>query len=434
MTERRNSERRYRTVRRSLFRAFCHSLFFCLLAAQPAQAAPTQGEVVILEGDSSLVSPEPPIGFGIELATNPQAIVARYVSEVEDAPGILAVFTSFPDLGTGDPAYFLPISNDTLGTGMGALDHRAAFGTASFEGFIDLKTFDGWSMPALLAQASHEIAHRHLAYMSVSPAGSSSTAVPILGRDRAHWRASLHTFGSLMEGYAWSEDAPGHFVVTGLSQRFSTLDLYGLGLIDPAQVAPFFVIESPTLPSGDPLPISAQLTVGSSVTGTRLDLGIDDVIRALGPRRPSRAPSVTRVLWVLLTAPGQSANAPEVVSLAARIDAFRPALEDAYSGYTGGHGTLCTRIRGCGADDGGLDAGVPDAGPSRRQPGCGCSETAAPAGDGAHVVAVAVLIGALLRRRPRARSCGHSPWSASPPSRSACRPLRSTHRADRSRS
>jgi hypothetical protein len=415
------------------FPSFCQSLFFCLLAHQ-AHAVPTQGEVAILEGDSTLVTAEAPSGFGIELATNPQAIVSRYASEVVDAPAILAVFTSFPDLGTGDPAYFLPIWNDTQGTGMGAVDLRASFGTASFEGFIDLKAFDGWSMATLLAQASHEIAHRHLAYMSVEPVGSSSTAVPILGRDRAHWRASLHTFGSLMEGYAWSEDVPGHFVVTGLHQRFSTLDLYGLGLIDPAEVAPFFVIQDATLPGGTPLPISAQLSIGSSVTGTRIDLGIEDVVRALGPRRPSRAPSATRVLFVLVTEPGQSAEAPEVVSLAARIDAFRPLLEDAYSSYAGGRGTLCTAIRGCGSDDGGVDAGMPDAGPIVQHQGCRCSDSKAPAGDGAYSIAVAVLIGALLRRRRRERSCGRSPWSASLPSRSACRPLRSTRRADRSRS
>lgn len=338
-----------------------------------------QGEIVVVEGDAELVSGSTSsLGLVIDATRNdPAAVMARVARDAADVPGILLLFTTFDDHGAGGPAYFLPVFNDVEGTGMGPIDQRGIFGAARFEGLANLKRLAGHAPEDRLRLAAHELAHRHLAHLVVAPPASATVAPDLLGRQRAHWNAALDSDGSLLEGYDWRESGTGRFVIIGRSERFSALDLYGLGLVPAAEVGPFFFIQDARTEAGDAIPAEAQLALGTIAVGARIDLGIEDVVRALGPRDPPApaAPAELRVVLALLTAPGQRAGDPEVEAARREIEAFRGEIGQAWSSLTLGRGRLCTLLEGCATAP--ADAGTQDAEPNDRgtdvPPGESCS-------------------------------------------------------------
>lgn len=327
--------------------------------AATALAATALAEVWILEGDRETVSGEPGayrLRFDDEV-NDLGTVMARTVLEVGELEGTLIFFTTFDDLGGGGPAYFVPIYNEVEGTGLERIDRRTAFGTTKFEGLVNMKTLDSHAPHRIQRVLAQEIAHRHLAYMSADRGGENAVVPPLVGRQNAHWNAALDSDASVLEGYDWSEIEPGRFVVSDKCVRFSRLDLYGLGLVPAGEVDPFFIIQDARTELGFLIPTEAQLPIGAVALGSRLDLTIDDVVRALGPRRPeARAAATTmRVVFALLTEPGESATSTRAEQEARAIDRLRIEMESTWDHLTGGRGALCTRIDGCA--EGPSDAG-----------------------------------------------------------------------------
>jgi len=298
-------------------------------------ALAASGEIGVIAGDPTTVKAIDG-AWGLE-EEQLRAVVARYAADVADAPAVLVLFTAFDDIGLGSAGYFVPIFNDTPGTGMGPIDRRAEFGTARIEGVVNLKSIDQELTEPRLHLAAHEIAHRHAAYLEVA----TSTVISILGRQGSHWHAALESGASLLDGYSWRDLGGGQFRVEAKSARLGPLDLYALGMLPADEVGPFFFIDDARVESGARLPPGAQLAIGASVHGTRLDLDIDDVIAVLGPRPPA-APRL-RLLFALVTAPGSTADAAEID----RIDAFRRELEAAWPSLTREGFALCTQLDGC---------------------------------------------------------------------------------------
>jgi hypothetical protein len=255
---------------------------------------------------------------------------------------------------------------------MGIIDQRAAFGAQALEGFVNLKDRRRHDPDELSLLFVHELAHRHLAYLE---AASSTPGVDLLGRQRSHWHAALDSDGSLLEGYDWRDLGGGRFQASGRSQRLSLLDLYALGLAAPDEVpAITFLLDARAL-SGAPIPPEAQLAVGTVVTATRVDLDLAAIIEQVGPRDPpfGAAPTETRALFALLTAPGEPATDPAVVLEAEAIDRLRADLEETWRALTLGRGSLCTKIEGCAPPMPAIDAGAADAGAGEAPAGCSCS-------------------------------------------------------------
>lgn len=321
------------------------------------------GEVVVLEGDADLVSgADGQWGLRLDEDRNDVAAVCRrFAEQVADPAATLVLFTTFEDRGGGGPAYFVPIFDDTPGTGLGPLDQRDVFGVRGLEGFVNMKRLDDHEEEAQLPLLVHEVAHRHLAYLEVAPVDGATVAVPLLGRQQAHWHAALHTGGSVLGGHGFVESTPGTFVVARKNDALSGLDLYGLGLLEPDEVEAFFFVDGLRTLDGAPIPAEAQLELGTALRGERIALDAQDVVAALG-RRP-RADRPMQVVFALLTAPGQAASSTTVRAEAARIDALRGALEQAWPDWTRGRGALCTRLSGCEGsspiDAGSIDAGAP---------------------------------------------------------------------------
>ncbi len=310
-------------------------------------------------------------GLGLrvdEEVNNLANVVAQYAETAGELPGVLVVFTSFVDLGGGGPAYYVPIHNTTLGTGLPEIDQRERYGSHSIIGVANLKQPErhGGRLMTLLL---HELGHMHLAYADLE-VQTSSGPVSILGRQKAHWHAALHTEGSYLGGHAFRGQGEGRFVVIARDATYSAFDRHLLGLSPLSAVPePFFVAHART-ESGAPIPADAQLPVGQIVLGTRVPLSLSAIEAGLGARRPlfPEAPRTLRAAFVLLTAPGESALLPEVRAQAERLEALRLQLEIEFTRATSGAGALDTRagrpVSESSSDGGPIDAPVED--------GCQC--------------------------------------------------------------
>ncbi len=185
--------------------------------------------------------------------------------------------------------------------------------------------------------------------------------------NRSHWSYFLNSGGSPMEGNNWNEFAPGQFRTDRPTFRFSPYDLYTMGLIPPSEVPVTFLIAEPqNVPrniSRDSAPEYYNRVV--TVRGRRVDLSIDDIVRANGPRNPAY-PSASRdldVVWVLLAAPEDVND-----ELAAEFDEAVDSCAMGYAFATAERGRLVTTVPGADAgevplDDAGFvpsDAGARD--------------------------------------------------------------------------
>jgi hypothetical protein len=321
-----------------------------------------RGGVLIVEGDAELISGiGDQIGIRFDAERNDLEAVTARIAETSDPGGLLVLFTMFEDRGAAGPAYFVPLFNDTEGTGMGPIDRRAEFGVARYEGVVNLKRRLTHG-DRILEAAVHELAHRHVAYLP--PIASGTTAIDLLGRQGAHWHALLHSEGSLLGGHAFRPIGPDRFVVLERDVRLSSLDLYLLGLAAPAGVGPFFFIGGGSNEDGRPIPEAAELAPGVIVLGARIDLTVEDVLSSVGPRSPGGAEQ--RLVFALITRPGEVATSTSVIEEAAAIDRLRGDIAAAWADHTGGR--ACTSTEDCALPD----AGVDDRGRPGDRGGCGC--------------------------------------------------------------
>ncbi|HVS31007.1 MAG TPA: hypothetical protein VMS98_06085, partial [Thermoanaerobaculia bacterium] len=118
---------------------------------------------------------------------------------------------------------------------------------------------------------------------------------------------------------------------------FSWLDLYLMGLADPAEVKPWFYIadSSPTLAGEYYAPPNQRFT------GLRKDVTLDQVIAGTGLRVPSHRESQRRfrVAFVLLTS-GEQPGPTELVQMAL----YRELMERDFRAATDARGEVQTVI------------------------------------------------------------------------------------------
>lgn len=160
----------------------------------------------------------------------------------------------------------------------------------------------------------------------------------------SHWSAYFDT-GSVMYGNRITDLGGGRFRLENRGDaKYSELDQYLMGLRDPAEVAPMFYVDvgAPTAESAAfPVPVGQPQTI----TGTREDLTVQDVIRAEGPRVPARERCHLKAAFVLVH---DEATAPTPAEIA-RVDAYRRRFEAWYADATDRRGSFDTTLAGSGA-------------------------------------------------------------------------------------
>ena len=133
-----------------------------------------------------------------------------------------------------------------------------------------------------LAVVAHETGHRWLTQFLFRN-GSQGNSDALLGRQRAHWSFFFDSDASVMEGNDIEDLRGGSFRTIAAAERYSRLDLYGMGLVPARDVPSFFYVDAPTnvSPSRDR---ESAPRVGVTFNGTRRDLA--DPGRHRRQRRP----------------------------------------------------------------------------------------------------------------------------------------------------
>ena len=146
---------------------------------------------------------------------------------------------------------------------------------------------------------------------------------------------------SVMEGNDIEDLGGGSFRTAGAVRRYSRLDQYAMGLLPPAEVPPFFYVQSPVNMSSQKAKDSAPQT-GVTFNGTRRDVLIGDVISVHGGRVPAAAqsPRVHRQAFLYVVGAGRSVDSGQV----AKVDRIRQQWEAFFLQATDGRMRADTRL------------------------------------------------------------------------------------------
>ena len=204
-------------------------------------------------------------------------------------------------------AFESTVKNAITGTGLEVFDFSAELGSAgALQSVINMDRISKYSNTpeakmfgesSALGILAHETGHRWLTRLMFRNA-DRSISDQLLGRQLAHWSFFTDSDGSVMEGNEIEDLGGGTFRTTTSTEKYSRLDLYAMGLATDAEVPRWFFIDVPIAPwTREDAPIA-----GATITGTRRDVLIQDVLDAMGPRVPAAAdsPRVHRQAFVFV--------------------------------------------------------------------------------------------------------------------------------------
>ena len=356
--------------------------------------------------------------FPMNAYTGPIATETLFDGLSNDVKGI-GLETAYPGDGTFTSP-FPPVRAILLHNDVTQIAARAAFQNAPVEGFAQylflLELLHVWGPAAKVP----------------SPPASKPDelqGIPF------HWSFWLTAGSSPGGGNAWVDNHDGTFTVSGQTPagvRYSMLDLYLMGLADPAEVPPFAILEGATPPSDvlDPFthkPYAASSfpwfgTTPFTVKATSRAFTIDDVVAANGARSPARSSGDLKLGVILSVA--KTATHADVARFEQAFEPIASSLPAAFHAATSGRGTMeLTTVHDTSADAGagasGDDAGTAEdaatgGGATTTTTSGGCTltptrtsdgERSSPAPMAAAWTVLALLVRARGRRRRAQRAC-----------------------------
>lgn len=297
-------------------------------------AAPQREPVAFAETFSS--------SFSLDLV----AAARRFYATHPDNFDQLVFWTEAPVL-TDAFAFQSGVKNTVTGTGLDIEDFAAELGSAgALQSVVNMdriakygdspsaKVFGENSALGILA---HETGHRWLTRIQFIDHNRQMSDA-LLGRQRAHWSFFADTDGSVMEGNEIQDLGGGSFRTGPITEKYSRLDLYAMGLATAAEVPSWFYVESP-LGSHDR---EEGTTANITFNGTRRNVLIQDVIDALGPRVPAAAssPRLHRQAYIFVRRRSAFQNPQDLT----RLSRIRQDFGPFFSRATEGRMTLRTTL------------------------------------------------------------------------------------------
>jgi hypothetical protein len=248
-------------------------------------------------------------------------------------------------------AFESTVKNTIRGIGAEVFDQAAQFGSGgTLESLLvmdriakygDDPTARVLGENSALAVVAHETGHRWLTQL-LFDTGDGTRSDQLLGRQRAHWSFFTDSDASVMEGNDIEDLGGGSFRTIAAAERYSRVDLYGMGLLRASEVPRFFYVDNPgnVSPSRDR---ESAPRVGVAFTGTRRDLSIDDIVRAVGARQPSAeaSPRLHRQAWIYVIGRGTTPSQADLT----RLDRLRREFEPYFQRLTENRMTLTTDLR-----------------------------------------------------------------------------------------
>jgi hypothetical protein len=272
-------------------------------------------------------------------------IARAFFREFADIYDHLVVFLDFRQSLGGAFAFEFAVKNEIGGIGLPVFDGSALAGSRGrLRSYVQMGTLSRYpddphetflGSNSTLDVLGQEAGHRWLAFLRfIDEDGQPSDA--LLGRDLAHWSFCHNSLASDMEGNLIRDDGGDRFTTIGATERFSPLDQYVMGLIPAAAVPPFFYVDGCFDPGAAP-------AINLPLQGRRIDVTIDRIIAAHGPRVPSAAksPHTFNMAFVLVAEAGQFPSAESI----AKVDRIRAAWAPYFAAATDGKGAVSTALK-----------------------------------------------------------------------------------------
>ena len=278
------------------------------------------GQIAIVEHDGSNYDMNDASGAPNYAAR--AAVARRFYEAHGDNYDFLVVFTNFEFSSPGVTAFMNPVRNDVRGIGIPLFDLGTSFGSPGrLKGYIDMAAISRYRQPPLshdpgqpgylmtLGVLAHETGHQWLAGVRYRNAAGADVS-DLIGRDGHHWSYLLDSDASFLFGSDWVPSGTGMFKAERIQETYSSLDLYLMGLLDPARVSPFTLLRNPAI---DPTQVPVE---GAVVNATTETVRIDQVVAAEGPRSPGldASPKEFRLGFIFLTALGVEPSADDLAA------------------------------------------------------------------------------------------------------------------------
>jgi uncharacterized protein (TIGR03437 family) len=273
----------------------------------------------------------------------------RFYAAHDDAYDYLVFWTNFAfSLGESVFAYEMGIANQVTGIGDATYDYSSWFGSggrmSSFVLMGDMGRYPADPSAAVpyippkttLSALGEETGHRWLAHLRY-PYGGDPKSTILLGRDNDHWSFFFNSDASLMEGNRIRDNGDGSFTTVAVVEHYNHFDQYAMGLRAPEEVAPSFVVTNTDISNPSRAPLA-----GIRFRGTRMEVTIDGIVQANGPRLPRAAVAQKnfRMAFVLVNGKGSTATAAQIQQL----DNIRQQYEAFWAQATDGRAQADTRL------------------------------------------------------------------------------------------
>jgi len=368
----------------------------CLGASSVVNAQITRdvGEIAVIQGDNNIIftprdSNGNPCG---QVSVNMAELAKKFYQTHNDEFQFLIMFTNFnhllaPDAACNEQAnaFYQFVSNSIRGIGQDTFDDSATFGSSgSLAGVLNMGSLVNrpldptqrlpGSNDSVLSLFGQEVGHSWGAFVrfdsDLGPGVNASSN--LLGRQNAHWSFFFHTASatssainpeaSSLEGNFWqvNQPAPGQFQTATITDGFSPLDLYLIGLLPANQVGQFWFIRNPNNVN-PPANSSTGPRAGTQTTGTQTFVTLQNIIDVEGRRDPDFAdsPKIFRQAFILLTQQGVNVTQAQLD----QIETYRVAWENYFAAKTQNRGAIVANLdnvvfvdrANTGREDGTLD-------------------------------------------------------------------------------
>ncbi len=253
------------------------------------------------------------------------ALSRRFYQSHGDLFDQLVIFTDRPVVNGNTFAYESTVANEIRGLGIDVYDTTGDFGSGGrLRSIVLMDALSKYpSSPTqkflgennTVSVMGQEVGHRWLAFLRFRDANNRTSAA-LLGRDQAHWSFFMDSDASVMEGNQIEDLGGGQFRTTDAVRRYSLLDQYAMGLVSDSRVPTFFYVDSPVNVQ-PPHVATDDPDIGTTFSGTRRDVTIQDVIDAMGRRSPSSgdSPRVLRQAFVYVVSSGSALDQAQVDKL-----------------------------------------------------------------------------------------------------------------------
>jgi uncharacterized protein (TIGR03437 family) len=284
--------------------------------------------------------------FGNTVDVDIVSVAQEFYQTHEDAYDYLAIYNDMGiDAAAGALAYESTVRSSGSGYGVPLQDYGQEYGSRSrLRSVLNLGRLNNYPLdanaqvPLRAPQADtpltilgHEAGHLFLAFASIS-GPNNATAKPMLGFQGSHWSFLFDSEASLLEGEQISDRGAStvpRFLTTAITQGYAPLDRYLMGFSPASDVPDTFVVTDTNVAA------LQHQQLGVAFNGTRLNIGVNDVIGTVGRRTPDStvAQRRFRFAFILLVQPGSSDAA--IGASVQQLEIYRQQFPAAYAKYSG---------------------------------------------------------------------------------------------------